>query len=91
MGKNISILLLTARLSRYLQFLVVDKTGLRDSYDFQYEYPDNNPNTLEVLANSIVTSIEGVGLKLESVVVHSLDCGAVSLHNRRALNASCLL
>ena len=58
--------LLAARLSRYLQSLVVDKTGLRDSYDFQYEYPDNNPNTLEVLANSIVTSIEGVGLKLES-------------------------
>jgi len=64
-GKNISMPLLAVRLSRYLQCPVVDKTGLKDSYDFRYEYPDNNPNTQEALANSIMTSIEGIGLKLE--------------------------
>jgi uncharacterized protein (TIGR03435 family) len=64
-GKNISMQLLAVRLSRYLQCPVVDKTGLKDSYDFRYEYPDNNPNTQEALVNSIMTSIEGIGLKLE--------------------------
>ena len=64
-GKNISMPQLSVRLSRYLQCPVVDKTGLKGSYDFNYEYPDNNPNTQQALANSIITSIEGIGLRLE--------------------------
>lgn len=63
-GKNVSMPVLAARLSRYLQCPVVDKTELTDSYDFKFVYPDNNPNTEEALVKSIVTSLEGLGLML---------------------------
>jgi uncharacterized protein (TIGR03435 family) len=63
-GKNISMPVLAARLSRYLQCPVVDETELKDSYDFKIVYPDNNPNTEEALVKSIVTSVEELGLKL---------------------------
>jgi uncharacterized protein (TIGR03435 family) len=65
-GKNISMPVLAARLSRYLQCPVVDKTKLKDSYDFKFEYPNNNPNTQQELVNSIVTSMDGIGLSLEA-------------------------
>jgi uncharacterized protein (TIGR03435 family) len=64
MAKNISMPLLAARLNRYLQCPVEDKTELKDSYDFKFVYSDNNPNTEEALVKSIVTSVEGVGLML---------------------------
>ncbi len=63
-GKNISMAMLAARLSRYMQCPVVDKTGLKGSFDFQASYADNNPNTDEALVNSIVKSVEEIGLKL---------------------------
>jgi uncharacterized protein (TIGR03435 family) len=63
-GKDISMPILAARLSRYLQCPVVDKTGLTDSYDFKFVYADNNPNTDEALVKSLITSVEGVGLML---------------------------
>ena len=65
-GKNISMPVLAARLSRYVQCPVVDKTGLKDTYDFKFVYRDNNPNTLEDLVKSIVTSVDGIGLRLEA-------------------------
>ena len=40
----ISMPVLAARLSRYLQCPGVDKTKLKDSYDFKFEYHNNNPN-----------------------------------------------
>ncbi len=65
-AKNISMQLLAVRLSRYLQGPVEDRTGLKDAYDFKFEFENNNPNTDEALVNSITTSLEGVGLKVEA-------------------------
>ena len=65
-AKNASMPLLALRLSRYLQGPVEDRTGLKDSYDFKAQYWNNNPNSDEALANSITTSLEEVGLKLEA-------------------------
>lgn len=64
-GKNASMPLLALRLSRYLQCPVIDKTGLKEKYDFRYEYANNNPNTEEALVNSIVTAVDEIGLMLE--------------------------
>jgi uncharacterized protein (TIGR03435 family) len=64
-GKNVSMPLLAARLSRYLQCPVLDKTDLKGSFDFKATYLNNNPNTEEELVNSIVASVEEIGLKLE--------------------------
>ncbi len=64
-GKNISMPVLAARLSRYLQCPVLDKTGLKGSFDFKSTYFDNNPNTEEELIKSIAASVEEIGLRLE--------------------------
>lgn len=64
-GKNISMPELAARLSRYMECPVVDKTGLKGSFDFKAGYRDNNPNTQEALVRSIVASVAEIGLKLE--------------------------
>lgn len=63
-GKDVSMPILAARLSRYLERPVVDKTELKDSYDFKIVYPDNNPNSQEALEKSIVASVEELGLML---------------------------
>jgi uncharacterized protein (TIGR03435 family) len=63
-GINISMPLLATRLSRYLERPVLDQTGLQGSFDFQFEYASEDPHP-DVIA-SILTSIQGLGLKLES-------------------------
>lgn len=63
-GKNATMSLLAARLSRYLQCPVIDETEMKGSYDFKIEYPNNNPNTEEALVKSITTSIDELGLRL---------------------------
>jgi uncharacterized protein (TIGR03435 family) len=65
-GINISMPLLATRLSRYLARPVLDQTGLEGSFDFKFEYPlppdDQHPDVIA----SIITSIQGIGLKLQA-------------------------
>ncbi len=62
-GINISMPLLAVRLSRYLGRPVLDQTGLQGSFDFKFEYATDDPHS--DLISSILTSIQGLGLKLE--------------------------
>jgi uncharacterized protein (TIGR03435 family) len=63
-GINISMPLLATRLSRYLERPVLDQTGLQGSFDFKFEYASDDPHPDVV--SSILTSIQALGLKLES-------------------------
>jgi uncharacterized protein (TIGR03435 family) len=63
-GTNISMTQLAARLSQPLGRPVLDKTGIEGSFDFRSEYASDDPRP-HVIA-SILTSIQGLGLKLES-------------------------
>lgn len=65
-GKNISMPQFAVRLSRYLQRPVLDKTGLKGSFDFKYENVNDDPGTMQDVVTSILTSVVGLGLKLES-------------------------
>ena len=62
-GKNISMPVLAQRLSRYLQKPVFDQTGLKGFFDFKYQYAtdDAQPDVI----SCILTSLQGVGLKLQ--------------------------
>jgi len=62
-GTNISMQLLASRLSAYLEHPVLDQTGLKGSFDFKYEYHSGDAQP-DVVA-SILTSVQGLGLKLE--------------------------
>ena len=61
---NASMPLLAARLSRYLEHPVIDKTGIDGAFDFRFEYhPDGGrPDII----SCILTSVEGLGLKLQA-------------------------
>jgi uncharacterized protein (TIGR03435 family) len=63
-GTNISMTQLATRLSQPLGRPVLDKTGIEGSFDFRSEYASDDPHP-DVIA-SILTSIQGLGLKLES-------------------------
>jgi uncharacterized protein (TIGR03435 family) len=63
-GENISMPILAERLSRYLARPVLDRTGLAGFFDFKYEYTSGDPRPDVV--SSILASIQGIGLKLES-------------------------
>ena len=63
-GENISMTQLATRLSYPLSRPVLDRTGIEGSYDFRVEYAADDPNS-DVIA-SILTSIQALGLKLES-------------------------
>jgi uncharacterized protein (TIGR03435 family) len=63
-GKNISIPLLSSRLSRFLKCPVLDETGLDGSFDFQYDYVGDDSSDNYVA--SILTSVQGIGLKLKA-------------------------
>jgi uncharacterized protein (TIGR03435 family) len=66
-GKNISMPVLAQRLSRYLKKPTFDQTGLKGFFDFSFEYateevrPDVRPDVIPC----ILTSLEGIGLKLK--------------------------
>jgi uncharacterized protein (TIGR03435 family) len=54
---------LAERLSGWLGRPVLDRTGLKDSYDFKFRYsPDERPD----LIFSIMDSVQAIGLKLEA-------------------------
>jgi uncharacterized protein (TIGR03435 family) len=59
-GSNITMAQLAARLSSALGRPVIDRTGLTGAYDFKSEYAADDRTT------SILMSIQGLGLKLES-------------------------
>lgn len=63
-GDNISMPLLAKYLSRDLGRPVLDKTGLKGSYDFHYRY-SSNLSDFDV-DSCIFTSISEIGLKLKS-------------------------
>jgi uncharacterized protein (TIGR03435 family) len=63
-GINISMPLLAARLSRWLDRPVLDRTGLEGSFDFKVQYESGN--TKPELDASILIAIQALGLKLES-------------------------
>jgi uncharacterized protein (TIGR03435 family) len=63
-GVNISMPLLATRLSWYLRRPVLDRTGLKGSYDFKFEYASDEPN--RDVISSIFASVQGIGLKLEA-------------------------
>ncbi len=64
-GINASMQLLAARLSPHLGRPVLDQTGLVGSFDFKFEYVSEEPRP-DVIS-SILTSVKGLGLKLEAV------------------------
>jgi uncharacterized protein (TIGR03435 family) len=63
-GTNITMPQLAARLSHVLEHSVIDKTGLDGAYDFKFEYTSDDADTDR--AASILMSMQGLGLKLES-------------------------
>jgi uncharacterized protein (TIGR03435 family) len=65
-GKNISMPLLAIRLSRYLQRPVLDETDLKGAFDFQYDYLSADEKSNEDFVASILTSVQGIGLKLKA-------------------------
>jgi uncharacterized protein (TIGR03435 family) len=69
-GENVSIPELAKRLSGILQRPVEDETGITGSFDFQYEYAKYDPNApypeYQDVVAAILTSVEGIGLKLNS-------------------------
>ncbi|MGB0082700.1 MAG: TIGR03435 family protein [Terracidiphilus sp.] len=66
-GQNASMPLLAMRLSSILQRPVLDETGLSGSFDFKSALLDNDPKEeYQEIVASILTSVEGIGLKLNS-------------------------
>jgi uncharacterized protein (TIGR03435 family) len=59
-GTNASMELLALRLSPYLGRPVLDQTGIKGSFDFKFECPQDE------LVSSILFSIQQFGLKLEA-------------------------
>ena len=63
-GINATMALLSERISPYLGRPVIDRTGIEGAFDFQSAYPmgDEKPDVIL----SLVTSVQGLGLKLEA-------------------------
>jgi uncharacterized protein (TIGR03435 family) len=62
-GENISMPQFARRLSTYLRRPVLDRTGLTGSFDFKLKDP---PEDSSDLTSSVITSVRGIGLKLEA-------------------------
>jgi uncharacterized protein (TIGR03435 family) len=63
-GENISMAQLAKRLSGFLNRPVLDRAGIEGSFDFKSDYASGDPDA-DVIS-SILTSIQALGLKLES-------------------------
>jgi uncharacterized protein (TIGR03435 family) len=77
-GTNITMAQLAERLSPYIGRPVTDRTGLTAAYDFKFEYHgDDQTNDL---ISTILTSVQALGLKLETgkgpvktLLIHSVE------------------
>jgi uncharacterized protein (TIGR03435 family) len=63
-GTNITMAQLSERLSQYMGRPVVNQTGLTAAYDFKFEY--HGDETTNDLISTILTSVQALGLKLET-------------------------
>lgn len=63
-GTNVSMAQLATRLSKPMGRPVLDQTGIKGSFDFRSEYVSDDPGADAI--GSILTSIQALGLKLES-------------------------
>lgn len=63
-GINATMALLAERLGPYLEHPVLDQTGIQGSFDFKSRYPGDEPKP--DIVSSILTSVQGLGLKLEA-------------------------
>jgi len=62
-GINETMANLAERISPILERPVIDRTGIEGSFDFKFRYPGDEPNPN--IGSVILTSIQGLGLKLE--------------------------
>jgi uncharacterized protein (TIGR03435 family) len=65
-GTSVSMPTLAERLSRYMGRPVLDRTGITGLFDFKYAYNSDDPKP-DVIS-TIITSMQEIGLKLESAV-----------------------
>jgi uncharacterized protein (TIGR03435 family) len=63
-GQNISMPQLAARISRFVEHPVLDRTGLQGSYDF--EDPTGSDNNDADIPGFLIGAMSEIGLKLES-------------------------
>ena len=63
-GTNITMAQLAERLSPYMGRPVIDQTGLTGAYDFKFEY--HGDEATNDLISTILTSVQALGLKLET-------------------------
>jgi uncharacterized protein (TIGR03435 family) len=63
-GKSVTMPILAFKLSQYMGRPVIDRTGIKGFYDFEYRYLSDDPHP-DVIS-TIVTSVQELGLKLES-------------------------
>jgi len=63
-GTNITMTQLAERLSPYMGRPVIDQTGLTGAYDFKFEY--HGDEATNDLLSTILTSVQALGLKLET-------------------------
>ena len=63
-GINITMTQLAERLSPYMGRRVSDQTGLTGAYDFKFEY--HGDDSTNDLISTILTSVQALGLKLET-------------------------
>jgi uncharacterized protein (TIGR03435 family) len=63
-GMNETMAQLAERISPILDRPVIDRTGIEGSFDFQFRYRGDEPNP--DIGAVIVTSVQGLGLKLET-------------------------
>lgn len=64
-GTNISMPEFAARLSRWLERPVIDRTGLQGSFDFDYHSEDSDSTASSDVTDSILVSLKGIGLALQ--------------------------
>lgn len=79
-GTNISMPELATRMSEWFERPVLDRTGLKGSYDFEYRTGEDENDRNANWMSSVLTSIKGIGLKLtpakgpvETIVIDSVE------------------
>lgn len=65
-GKDVTMSDLASYLGRFLQRPVIDRTGLTGAFDFEYDSSGDEASSNEEYADSIIASINGIGLRLKN-------------------------